>query len=147
MTQESTNGRSPLATALASHDSLNNDVTIQGIAALCDKLAPLLQGRRLHNVVDLLSALSDVVDLADDALVQKLTRNFEVFSAAAFNLNNTLNHAIEQAGSDPNPPSVWQSIRRINGDADVRRGLAVATGVLAQLGRQARYSAMPMPDD
>ena len=147
MTNDNTNHCGPLASVLASHESLNHAATIEGITELCDKLAPLLQGRRMHNVVDLLSALSDMVDLADDALVQKLTRNFEVFSSAAFNLNNTLNYAIEQAGNDPNPPSVWQSIRRINGDPDVRRGLAVATGVLAQLGRQARYSAMPMPED
>ena len=139
-----TNG---LAAALAGNESLHNDATIQGISNLVDKVVPLLQGGRFHNVVDVLSALSDVVDLADDALIQKLTRNFEVFSAAAFNLNNSLNYAIDQAGAEATPPTLWQALRRASRDEDVRRGLAVTLAFLALLGRQAKYSAMSMPED
>lgn len=144
-TQINANGR--FSELLASSGSLNHEATVQGVSNLIDKLAPLLQSGRLHNVVDVLSALSDVVDLADDALIQKLTRNFEVFTAAAFNMNNALEYAVAQAGAQGELPSIWQTIRRINRDDDARRGLAVVVSLLVLLGRQARQGAMPMPDD
>jgi hypothetical protein len=50
---------------------------LQSLAALLEKLQPLLAGGRLDNVVDLLSLLSDVVDIADNALVEKLAGVFE----------------------------------------------------------------------
>lgn len=136
-----------LGQALATNESLNNDATVEGITNLVDKVAPLLQGGRFHNVVDVLSAVSDMVDLADDALVQKLTRNFEVFSAAAFNLNNAFTWAVEQAGQQKDLPGLWGTLRQFNRSEDARRGLAVAVAFLTLLGKQARYAGMEMPED
>ncbi|MDO5505200.1 MAG: hypothetical protein Q4F49_02760 [Pseudoxanthomonas suwonensis] len=132
---------------LRENPQLNDEATVEGITALIEKITPLVQGGRMHNVVDLLSALSDVVDLADEGIVQKLSKDFEDMTALAFNGSNCLNHALDVAGRDEQGPSVWQAIGRINRDDDARRGLGVALAILAQLGRQARYGAMPMPED
>lgn len=56
----------------------------ESLAPLLDKLQPLLAGGRLDNVVDLLSLLSDLVDIADNALVEKLAGAFEGLVAAGW---------------------------------------------------------------
>lgn len=142
-----TNNEGRFAQLLRDNPQLNDEATVNGIAALIEKMAPLVQGGRMHNVVDVLSALSDAVDLADDGIVQKLSKDFEEMTAIAFNGSNCLNHALDVAGRDEQGPSVWQAIGRINRDEDARRGLGVVMAVLAQLGRQARLGAMPMPED
>ncbi len=43
--------------------------TREGLQALLDKLQPLIEGHRLDNLVDLLSLLSDLIDLLDPAMV------------------------------------------------------------------------------
>ena len=134
-------------TFLQGNPQLNDTATQEGMAALGEKLAPLLQGRRFHNLVDLLSALSDVVDMTDDAMVQKMMKGYEDIAAGAFNLNNLMRYAGAQAGAVEDPPTVWQSLRLLNRDADARRGLAMALAMLGQLGRQARQDAATLPDD
>ena len=132
---------------LQSDPQLNDPATQDGVAALVEKLSPLLQSKRLHNVVDLLSALSDVVDMADDAMVQKMMRGYEDLVAGVFNVNNAMRYASAQAGAEETPPTVWQSLRRLNGDADARRGLAMALAMLGLLGRNARLGAQTLPED
>ncbi len=132
---------------LQDNPQLNDPATLEGMAALTEKLAPLLQLKRFHNVVDLLSAVSDVVDMTDDALVQKMMKGYEDLAAGAFNLNNVMRYAGAQAGAEKEPPTVWQSLKRLNGDADARRGLAMALSMLGQLGRQARNEATTLSED
>lgn len=139
--------RSSFDTFLQDNPSLNDPATLQGMADLVDKLAPLLQGKRFHNLVDLLSAISDMVDMADDAMVQKVMKGYEDVVAGAFNLNNLVRYASAQAGAEDDPPTVWQSLRKLNRDADARRGLAMALTMLGQLGRQARQEAAMLPED
>ena len=126
---------------------MNDPATLQGLADLVEKLAPLLQGRRLHNLVDLLSAISDVVDMTDDAMVQKMMKGYENVVAGAFNLDNLTRYASVQAGAEEDPPTVWRLLRKLNRDADARRGLAMALAMLGLIGRQARQNAaMPSED-
>ena len=132
---------------LQDNPQLNDPATLEGMAALTEKLAPLLQLKRFHNVVDLLSAVSDVVDMTDDALVQKMMKSYENLAAGAFNINNVMRYAGAQAGAEKDPPTVWQSLKRLNGDADARRGLAMALSMLGQLGRQARNEATTLSED
>lgn len=132
---------------LQNNPQLNDAATQEGMTALVEKLAPLLQGKRFHNLVDLLSAISDVVDMTDDALVQKMMKGYEDVVAGAFNLNNLMRYAGAQAGAEEHPPTVWQSLRRLNRDPDARRGLAMVLAMLGQLGRQARQDAATLPDD
>lgn len=134
-------------TFLQDNPQLNDPATLQGMADLVEKLAPLLQGRRFHNLVDLLSATSDVVDMADDAMVQKMMKGYENVVAGAFNLNNLTRYASAQAGAEEDPPTLWQSLRKLNRDADARRGLAMVLAMLGQLGHQARQDATTLPDD
>ena len=56
---------------------LQDDAALQGLAELVGKLEPLLAGRRLNRVVDLLSATADLVDMADDYMVEKVAKAFE----------------------------------------------------------------------
>ena len=93
---------------LRTNPQLNDPATLQGVADLIGKLAPLLQGKRLHNLIDLLSAVSDVVDMADDAMIQKLMKGYENVVAGAFNISNAMNYASAQAGAEHEPPSLWR---------------------------------------
>mgnify|MGYP003607146636 CR=1 FL=1 len=126
---------------------LNHPATVAGIEALITKLAPLLQGERLHNLVDLASALSDVVDMADNAMVQKLARDYENLATAAFNLNGAFRYASAQGAAESEPPTLWQTLRRFNRDADARRGLAVVVALLTLLGRDARHAQQMVGHD
>lgn len=132
---------------LRNNPQLNSPATLQGIAALVEKLAPILQGERLHNVIDLLSAVSDVVDMTDDAMVQKMMQSYESLTTSAFNLNNAVRYAAAQAGDEKEPPTAWQLLRRLNRDEDTRRGMAMVLGILGLLGKQARQGAEELPED
>ena len=130
-----------------SSPEMNDQATLEGLAALLEKLAPLLQGWRLHNVVDLLSAVSDIVDMADDAMIQKLMKGYEELVAGAWMLGNSARFSMLQASQKPSPPTLWQSLKRLNQDADVRRGLNVALNFLGAVGRQARLGGEHLPED
>ncbi|MEO7198941.1 MAG: hypothetical protein ABIY56_01865 [Dokdonella sp.] len=134
-------------TLVRNNPQLNNPATLAGIEALIGKLAPLVQGQRLNNLVDLASALSDVIDMADDAMIQKVMKAYENLAAGAFNLNNAVRYASAQAAAETDPPSLWQSLRRFNKDEDARRGLSMALSLLALLGRDARQSQTTMDAD
>lgn len=129
-----------IETVVRENPGLNDPATLQGLHSLIDKLTPLIQGERFHNLVDMASALSDVVDMADHAMVEKLAHGYENLAGAAFNLNNTLRYASARAAAEPNPPTLWQTLRRLNRDEDARRGLAVVLNLLILLGQDARYS-------
>lgn len=126
---------------------LNNQATFDGIVALSEKLAPLLQGQRLHNIVDLLSAVSDLVDMADDAMIEKLMKGYEQTVAGAWALSNSTRYAMMQAAQEQEPPSVWQTFKRLNRDEDARRGMNMVVNFLAVLGQQARQAGEPLPED
>lgn len=132
---------------LQNNPQLNDAATQKGMAELVEKLAPLLQGRRLHNVIDLLSAVADVMDMADDAMVQKMMHGYEGLTTGAFNVANTLRFSAAQAGAEARPPTLWQAMRRLNRDEDARRGLAMVLAMLTLLGRQARQGAAELPED
>lgn len=132
---------------LKASPALQNEATLDGISDLIEKLAPLLQGRRLHNIIDLLAATSDVIEMADDAMVQKLMALYEDGIGSAWSVGNALRYASAQAARDETPPTIWQSMRRISKDEDARRGLSMAINLAAELGRQSRAVNAPMPED
>ena len=134
------------ARVVCENPQLNHPATLESLDALLDKLAPLIQGQRFNNLVDLASALSDVVAMADNAMVQKLARDYENLAAAAFNLNNAFRHATAEAGQGE-PPTLWQTLRQFNRNEDARRGLAMVVSLLTLLGRDARYSQRIMGAD
>ncbi|MCK9533332.1 MAG: hypothetical protein M0Q98_01400 [Pseudomonas sp.] len=127
--------------------ALQDEATLAGLADLLEKLAPVLQGRRLHNIVDLLAATSDVVEMTDDAMLQKLMALYEDGIGSLWMLSNALRYASAQAGSSAKAPTLWQSVKKFNQSDDARRGLDVVTNILAELGRQAAIKGQRMPED
>ncbi len=111
-----------------------DEATEQGVMDLLEKIAPLLQGRRFDNIVDLASLASDGVDMFDDAMVQKLMKAYEEAVGAAWAVGNAARFAAAQTASSP-VPSLF-GILRLAGDEDVRRGLHFALTFLSVLGRQ-----------
>ncbi|OEY67588.1 DUF1641 domain-containing protein [Marinobacter sp. X15-166B] len=126
---------------------LQDQATLDGMSDLLIKVAPLIQGRRLHNIVDLLAATSDVIEMADEAMVEKLMALYENGVGGVWALSNALRYASAQAARDETPPTIWQSLRRLNKDEDARRGLSMAINLAAELGRQSRAANGPMPED
>lgn len=119
---------------LATVSPLLDQATEQGLKDLLEKVAPLLQGKRFHNVVDLLSLVSDGVDMFDDAMVQKLMKAYEESVGAAWSLGNAARYAQNQTATLP-LPSLF-GLLKVAGNEDVRRGLHFALQFLAVLGRQ-----------
>lgn len=119
------------ATALS---PLLDEATERGLRELLEKVAPLIQGKRFHNVVDLLSLASDGVDMFDDAMVQKLMKAYEESIGTAWALGNAARYAQNQAATLPVPTLF--GLLRTAGNEDVRRGLHFVLQFLAVLGRQ-----------
>jgi len=127
--------------------ALQDEATLAGLADLLEKLAPVLQGRRLHNIVDLLAATSDVIEMTDDAMLQKLMALYEDSVGGIWMLTNALRYASAQAAANPTPPTLWQSVKKFNQNENARRGLDVVSNILAELGRQAAIKGQKMPED
>lgn len=121
---------------IATSSPLMDPAVEQGMMALLEKLAPLLQGRRFHNLVDLASLASDGVDMFDDAMVQKAMKAYEDVTGGAWTLGNAARHAVAQAADLPVPTLF--GLLRVAGDEDVRRGLHMALRFLAVLGQQVK---------
>lgn len=137
--------RQSLEQILKTAPELQDQATLDGLSDLITKAAPLVQGRRLHNIVDLLAATSDVIEMADDAMVQKLMALYEDGIGSAWAISNALRYASAQAAYDETPPTIWQSLRRLSKDEDARRGISMAINLAAEFGRQSRAASGPMP--
>ncbi|WP_223450954.1 MULTISPECIES: DUF1641 domain-containing protein [unclassified Pseudomonas] len=107
----------------------------EGLDALMAKLQPLIDGGRLDNLVDLLSLTSDMVDLLDAAMVEKLARLFENATAATWTVSNAVRMARAEVAAAPEPPGVYALIKLLN-EPDTRKGVAVVLKTLNVIGRQ-----------
>ncbi|CAI1617318.1 Uncharacterised protein [Serratia quinivorans] len=114
------------------------------LAPLLDKLQPLLAGGRLDNVVDLLSLLSDLVDIADNALVEKLAGVFEGLVAAGWEGGMALKMAYTELQSDPSSAN-FRSLYALLRQPDTLLGLMLVLRTLQIIGQRVRSSALP-PD-
>lgn len=116
----------------------------QPLEALLAKLDPLLATGRLDNVVDLLSLLSDLTDIADNALVEKLAGVFEGVVAAGWEGGMALKMAhseLQMNTSAANYRSVYALLRQ----PDTLLGLMLVLRTLQIIGQRLRTSALP-PD-
>ncbi len=114
----------------------------QSLAPLLDKLQPLLAGGRLDNVVDLLSLLSDLVDIADNALVEKLSGVFEGLVAAGWEGGMALKMAHTELQSDPSPAN-FRSLYALLRQPDTLLGLMLVIRTLQIIGQRVRSGALP----
>ena len=129
-----TGAGAPLLERLNKESAFADEATEAGLIDLANKVAPLIQGRRFHNVVDLLSLAADGVDMADDAMIQKMMSGYEDLVSNAWMLSNAVRYATNEATRQPVPSRL--GFLRAAGDEDVRRGLHFAIQFLAVLGRQ-----------
>ena len=134
-----TGADAPLLERINQESAFADEATEAGLVDLANKLAPLIQGRRLHNIVDLLSLAADGVDMADDALIQKMMVAYEDVVSNAWMLSNAARYAANTAARQPVPTRL--GLLRAAGDEDVRRGLHFALQFLAVLGRQTARGA------
>ncbi|WP_278534627.1 DUF1641 domain-containing protein [Delftia acidovorans] len=114
---------------------LQDDAALQGLAELMGKLEPLLAGRRLNRVVDLLSATADLVDMADDYMVEKVAKAFEDGVGGAWAAGNAARMAAAQVQAMEETPTLI-GLMRMAREPDVRRGLAFLLAMAGALGRQ-----------
>ncbi|YCG40890.1 DUF1641 domain-containing protein [Pseudomonas aeruginosa] len=125
--------RQPRAAAQA-ETPLFPEQTRESLQALVGKLQPLIEGRRLNNLVDLLSLLSDLIDLLDPAMVDRLASLFEQATSVGWSVGNAVRVAKAEVLREQ-PPNLKDLLRLLR-DADTRRGLALLLGSLRSLGRQ-----------
>lgn len=111
-------------------------------SALQDKLQPLLAGGRLDNVVDLLSLLSDLVDIADNALVEKLAGVFEGVVAAGWEGGVALKMARSELQLNP-PPATFRAAYALLKHPDTLLGVMLLLRTLQIIGQRTRDSALP----
>ena len=105
-----------------------------GLNALVAKLQPLLDGGRLDNIVDALSLVSDMIDLLDPAMVEKLAQLFENATASTWMIGNAVRLAKAEVSAAA-PPGAYALIKMLN-DPDTRKGVAVVLKSLNVIGRQ-----------
>ncbi|HGE6658568.1 hypothetical protein AB3M75_08135 [Serratia ureilytica] len=115
---------------------------LQSLAALLEKLQPLLAGGRLDNVVDLLSLLSDVVDIADNALVEKLAGVFEGLVTIGWEGGTALQMAHSELQLNP-PPASFRALYALLKQPDTLLGLTLLLRTLQIIGQRTRDSALP----
>lgn len=125
---------------------LSDDAALQGLAELMAKLEPLLAGRRLNRVVDMLSVAADAVDMSDAYMVEKLSRAFEEGVGAAWSTGNAVRMAAAQMEKLEETPTLIGLLRMAR-EPDVRRGLAFLLSMAGALGRQHAYDPIDYTAD
>jgi len=120
---------------LSTYSALTDPATIEGIKALIDKIAPLVQAGRFNNIVDLLSIISDNIEFLDEALVEKTTKTGEEILALGWTAGNAVRMANAQTEALSKTPSLFQLISSLN-DSDVRRSLHFFIGTMRIIGQQ-----------
>lgn len=125
---------------------LQNAAALQGLTELMSRLEPLLAGRRLNKVVDMLSVAADVVDMSDASMVEKLSKAFEESLGAAWSVGNAARTATARLEQMQDTPSLIGLVR-MAGEPDVRRGLTFLLSMAAALGRQHAYDPLDYSAD
>jgi uncharacterized protein YjgD (DUF1641 family) len=114
----------------------------QPLDALLAKLEPLLATGRLDNVVDLLSLLSDITDIADNALVEKLAGVFEGVVAAGWEGGMALKMAHSELQLNSSPAN-YRSVYALLRQPDTLLGLMLVLRTLQIIGQRLRTSSLP----
>lgn len=115
----------------------------EGLAELIDKVDPLLAGRRLNRIVDLMSVTADVVDMTDDYMVEKLCKGYEEAIGGIWNAGNLARMAGNEVRHMDEPPSLW-GLAKMAKDPEVRRGIAFLMLVAKGIGSQ---TSQPLTED
>ncbi|HGN1708055.1 TPA: hypothetical protein ACKRTE_003981 [Providencia rettgeri] len=103
-----------------------------------EKLAPLLQLNRLDNIVDLLSLISDLIDITDNSTVEKLANSFEDTLAPVWELGTAYNMAkMEEIYNSKNPN--FRSVYALLKDPNTLRGINIILRTLQIMGSRLSF--------
>lgn len=105
------------------------------LQTLLKKIQPLLDGGRIDNIIEVLALISDMVDIVDAAMVEKLARLFEEGAAVSWSFGNALRMAKSITTAEETPPSFYGLMSLLR-QKDTRRGIALILRTLNVLGRQ-----------
>ena len=104
-------------------------------SALMAKLKPLIDSGRVDNLIDLLSLVSDIVDLLDAPMVEKLAQLFENATAATWTVSNAVRAAKADSAENEQPLGFYQLLKLLR-EPDTRRGVGFVLKTLNVIGRQ-----------
>ncbi|WP_339533024.1 DUF1641 domain-containing protein [Pseudomonas mucidolens] len=105
------------------------------VQALLGKLQPLIESGRLDNLVDLASIMSDMVDMLDAAMVEKLAGLFEQATTLSWAAGNALRMAKAQTQALEAPDSLYGLLTLLR-EPDTRRGVGLMLRAMNIVGRQ-----------
>jgi uncharacterized protein YjgD (DUF1641 family) len=121
---------------LSATEKLTQDpMTAEGLSHLIDKIAPLIQAKRLDNIVDLLSMISDNIDFVDETTAEKLSKTIEEVMGSAWMTANALRMAKATVEKKETPATMFQLLKQLN-DKDVRRGIDFFLSAMKVFGKQ-----------
>lgn len=98
-------------------------------------LAPLMAGNRLNNLVDLLAVVADLLEMADNAMVEKLAGVFEDVETVGWEGGTALRMAWGEQINREGDISLRQVFTMLN-DPDTRRGIMLLLRVLQITGQR-----------
>lgn len=110
---------------------------------LLKNLAPLMAGNRLNNLVDLLALVADLLEMTDNAMVEKLAGVFEDVVTVGWEGGTALRMAWGEQINREGDVSLRQVFSMLN-DPDTRRGIMLLLRVLQITGQ--RLSALSSVD-
>ncbi|EKT65529.1 hypothetical protein [Providencia burhodogranariea] len=105
----------------------------ESISHLADKIAPLLQLNRLDNIVDLLSLVSDLIDILDLGTVEKVSNLFEDILTPVWELETAYNMARMEAINEDKVYN-FRSIYSLFKDQNTLRGINLLLRTLQIVG-------------
>ncbi|QKJ15241.1 hypothetical protein [Yersinia kristensenii] len=111
---------------------------------LLSKLQPLLAGGRFNNAVDMLSLLSDVVDIADNGLVEKLAGVFESIVAVGWESGNALRMANTELRLNQETVN-YRSLYSLFRDRDTLVGITLLLRTLQIIGQRINATKISPP--
>ncbi|EDU60576.1 hypothetical protein GKR72_00620 [Providencia stuartii] len=123
------------------HSKLIELLNSESVDHFAEKISPLLHLKRLDNIVDLLSLVSDLVDILDLGTVEKLSNSFEDTLTPVWELGTAYNMAKMEAIYDDKTHN-FRSVYSLLKDPNTLRGISILLRTLQIMG-----SRMPQSNE
>lgn len=115
------------------HSKLIELLNSESVDHFAEKISPLLHLKRLDNIVDLLSLVSDLVDILDLGTVEKLSNSFEDTLTPVWELGTAYNMAKMEAIYDDKTHN-FRSVYSLLKDPNTLRGISILLRTLQIMG-------------
>lgn len=115
------------------HSKLIELLNSESVDYFAEKISPLLHLKRLDNIVDLLSLVSDLVDILDLGTVEKLSNSFEDTLTPVWELGTAYNMAKMEAIYDDKTHN-FRSVYSLLKDPNTLRGISILLRTLQIMG-------------